>query len=307
MDDGAFEAAVEAVVRGDEDGLRAMLEARPELARARSRRAHGAALLHYTAANGVEDERQRTPGNVARVARMLLEAGAEVDAEAEAYGGRATALELAATSVHPERAGVQIELLEVLAGHGARIGPGLVTACLRNGRKAAAEWAARRVGELDFEGACGVGRMDVVEKYFAGGRRPGAEEMRCGFAWACEFGRTEVARALLERGMDGKARLPHHGQTGLHWAAMGGHVETARMLMERGAEVNARDETFGGTALDWVLHGWREAEEKREGYYETARMLARAGAEINPRWMSAEAGLDERMKAELGSGAAGGG
>jgi hypothetical protein len=37
-------------------------------------------LLIYVGANGVEDERQRTPANVVEIAQMLLDA--EVDAEA---------------------------------------------------------------------------------------------------------------------------------------------------------------------------------------------------------------------------------
>jgi hypothetical protein len=80
--------------------LRRMLAGRPELSRARSRRVHGATLLHYTAANGIENFRQRTPANIADIAGLLLKQGVEVDAETIG-GGRGTALGLAATSVHP--------------------------------------------------------------------------------------------------------------------------------------------------------------------------------------------------------------
>src|SRR5579859_4544162 len=55
-----FESAVEAVIGGDETGLKALLQANPELVRARSARVthfdpprHRATLLHYVAANGV--------------------------------------------------------------------------------------------------------------------------------------------------------------------------------------------------------------------------------------------------------------
>lgn len=101
-----FETAVDATVSGDAATLQQLLRDRPELIRARSARAHHATLLHYAAANGVENYRQRTPAHVVAIAGILLDAGAEVDAAADIYGGGATTLGLTATSVHPERAGV---------------------------------------------------------------------------------------------------------------------------------------------------------------------------------------------------------
>src|SRR5204862_7562168 len=80
-----FEAAVEAVIAGDALTLRSMLKEHPELVRARSTRRHHATLLHYVAANGVEGGRQKTPANALEVAKILLEAGAEVDALADMY------------------------------------------------------------------------------------------------------------------------------------------------------------------------------------------------------------------------------
>ena len=67
---GRFEAAVDAVVDGDAAALRSLLTQHADLMRARSTRrtcfdppVHAATLLHYVAANGVENHRQRTPGN----------------------------------------------------------------------------------------------------------------------------------------------------------------------------------------------------------------------------------------------------
>src|SRR5437867_2344745 len=64
-----FEAAVEAVISGDVEALRALLNVNPELVRARSTRRHHATLLHYLGANGVEDGRQTTPMNAVEVAK----------------------------------------------------------------------------------------------------------------------------------------------------------------------------------------------------------------------------------------------
>src|SRR5258707_523779 len=117
-----FEAAVEAIVAGDAATLRTLLRDHPELATARSTRDHQSTLLHYVSANGVEDFRQKTPANIVEITRQLLAAGAEVDAESEAYGGGATPLGLAANSAPPEVAGVQLPLLPLLLDHRARIG-----------------------------------------------------------------------------------------------------------------------------------------------------------------------------------------
>ena len=101
--------------------LKRLLDENPQLIRARSTREHQATLLHYVSANGVEGYRQKTPNNAAKVAEILLQAGAEVDAEAQVYDGGATTLGLAATSIHPEQAGVQDRLMEILLEHGAAI------------------------------------------------------------------------------------------------------------------------------------------------------------------------------------------
>ncbi len=58
--------------------------------------------------------------NIVAIAKLLLERrGPRRHAESEAYGGGSTTLGLVATSVHPEQAGVQIELLDTLLRHGA--------------------------------------------------------------------------------------------------------------------------------------------------------------------------------------------
>ncbi|MBV8903796.1 MAG: ankyrin repeat domain-containing protein, partial [Acidobacteriia bacterium] len=66
-----FDAAVEAVISGNQLGLEAMLRSHPELIRARSAQPPQATLLHYIAANGVEDSRQKTPPNAVAIAKLL--------------------------------------------------------------------------------------------------------------------------------------------------------------------------------------------------------------------------------------------
>src|SRR5262249_17499467 len=117
-----------AVINGDAVALSSLLRSHPELARARSARAtkfdpprHGATLLHYIAANGVEGYRQKSPPNAVDVARILLEAGAEVDALADMYGGKCTTMSMLVSSTPPAQAGVQVPLVDVLVDFGASV------------------------------------------------------------------------------------------------------------------------------------------------------------------------------------------
>jgi hypothetical protein len=116
-----------------------LLRENPNLIRAHSTRRHHATLLHYVSANGIEGYRQKTPNNIVPIAELLLQSGADVNASADLYGG-STTLALVATSLHPERAGVQGALLQLLLDHGAIVdfpdqpAGQLVDACLANGR-----------------------------------------------------------------------------------------------------------------------------------------------------------------------------
>ena len=285
-----FEAAADAIVAGDERELSALLRKDPPLVKGRSLREHHSTLLHYCSANGVEDYRQKTPQNIVSIARMLLDAGAEVNAESDAYGGGSTALGLTATSVHPERAGVQIALMELLLDRGATIekpgGVSAVSACLRNGREMAAQFLAGKGARLDLEGAAGLGELAEVKRFFTetGALLPTAtaQQRADGFKWACGFGRASVVEFLLEHGMAANAPLSDDGQTGLHWAAVGGYPEIAKMLLERGADVNARETGYGGTPVGWAVYGFGHHDGTTEGerFYEVVDILVAAGAEI---------------------------
>lgn len=306
-----FERAADAVVAGDAATLARLLRGDPSLVRARSTREHRSTLLHYVSANGVEDFRQKTPKNILEIAAMLLDAGLDVNAESTAYGGGSTVLGLAATSIHPAVAGVQIALLELLLARGAKLDAGDVVSCLRNGRGPAAVYLANRGVRLDLEGAAGVGRLEVVKRFFdSRGRLDKAtrQQMADGFAWACGFGRTDVIEFLLRRGMDVGAKLKHHGQTGLHSAAGGGHVDTVTLLLRHHAPLDAKDDSFGGTAIGWAMYGWSmsETSDPRADYYEVVRLLVEAGVPWNIEWLTGADAFsrtlraDSRMLAALG-------
>src|SRR5277367_2418875 len=295
-----FELAVDAIVSGGVALLKRLLRENPGLIRVRSTREHRATLLHYVAANGVEGYRQRSPKNAAAIAEILLNAGAEVDAEANVYGGGATTLGLVATSVHPERAGVQIALLETLLRHGAetnRRGSGgnrhtMVTACLANGRAQAAEFFAARGTPMSLEEAAGVGRLEAVKSFFNqdGSLNANAthKQMVTGFLWACAYGRNEVVAFLMDRGCDSGAH-DAAGQTGLHWAAINGHLGTIELLLARGAALEVKN-AYGGTVLGQAL--WSAAHEAiPDVYIPIVETLFAAGAKAPER----HAPISQRM------------
>lgn len=278
-----FESAVDATISGDAPALEQLLRDYPGLARARSARPHHATLLHYLGANGVEDERQKSPRNAVEMAEMLLAAGAEVDAPADIYG-KSTTLGLVATSIHPKRAGVQVPLLAILLEHGAAVDgiAGLrspLISALHNGRPEAAEFLAARGARLDLEGAAGVGRLDVVGSFFAadGALKNGAtkDQMEAGFLWACEYGRNDVVEFLLNRGVNLRAH-ENTGLTGLHWAVVGGHIDTIRLLLERGAPLDAKS-IYGGTVLTQAYWCASNADSDVD-YSPVIETLKRAGA-----------------------------
>lgn len=299
-----FELAADAIVAGDVAALERLLRESPELIRARSTREHNATLLHYVSANGVEGYRQISPKNAGQIAAVMLKAGADVDAEANVYGGGATTLGLAATSVHPERTGVQEELLQVLLDYGATIersgaagnGHSVVVGCLANGRGKAAEFLARRSARLNLEEAAGVGRLDIVKAFFNkdGSLKANATrtEMERGFLWACEYGHIGVVEFLCEKGVD-LTMQANTGETGLHWAVIGGQLEVIKLLLKRGSSPEALN-SYGGTALSQAL--WSAVNgDSRIDYVRTIEMLLDAGARIE------EGSLDWLAKQKGGS------
>lgn len=278
-----FEAAADAIIAGDIRKLRALLEAHPELVHERSTRAHRAPLLHFIAANGVEDYRQLSPPNAVDVARALLDAGAHVDAATDVYGGGSTALNLVATSTPPRIAGVQIPLIDLLLERGAAIdgvkpGASTVDAALANNCPEAAVALVERGARVpDVITAAGVGRLDLVRHHADAASK---EQLERALVMAARYGRRAVVEYLLDRGVDVGAS---DGMTALHWAAGGGHLDMMKLLIARGAPLETKNE-FGGTVLDstlWFAWNGRGAPVPEIDYAAAIRMLVAAGAKTD--------------------------
>jgi ankyrin repeat protein len=280
--------------------LRQLLRQNPDLVHARSTREHQATLLQYVAANGVEGFRQKISKNAVELARILVEAGAEVDAPNWPGGpaGPGTALGEVATSIHTKRAGVQNALLELLVKNGARVdglpgGWNPLLAALQNGCPEAAAFLASRGAHLTLEGAGGVGRLDVVMSYFnsEGSLKPSATrvQMQLGFAFACAYGYRDVVEFLLDRGVD--VRAGEH----THLAAHRGQVEVIRLLLKRGAPLEARN-AYGGTVLGQATWSVMNGEPDID-FVPTIEALLAAGANIaEANYPTGNAGVDEVLR-----------
>jgi ankyrin repeat protein len=314
-----FETAADAVVNGDLETLRSLVARNPELIRTRSGRVHRATLLHYVAANGVEDFRQKTPRNAVAIARFLLESGAEVDASAKTYDGGwwETTMNLLVSSTHPADAGLQPALVEVLADFGAAVNgvvndeSPLLTA-LDFGYVGAAEALVKRGARVDnVITAASMGRLDLVQRFVVDKNtlRPGVPmiaphwrkvpndpkvHIEQALVWACKFARPDVAEFLLDLGVDPTA-TDGHEMTPLHWAAGNGSIGLVKNLLARGAPLEAMN-TWEGTVLSSTAHFAIHFPVAGVDYPALLEMLIAAGADPAAAFPSGDEAIDELLR-----------
>ena len=272
-----FEAAADMIIRGDVTGLAKVLNTHPGLVGFRSRRPHGATLLHYSAANGVEDERQIVPPNAVEVANLLIDRGADINAVANAYGGGpgSTPLVALVTGGHPNEAGLMAPLVHAYARSGQNLngvdddGLPLAYAFLFRNVEAAAALALAGARVDNAATAAGMGALDVVKTLVEAGDPPTADPAgTAAIRWtdsdsaavpvlalyfACIAGQREVAVWLVEAGVDVNRKV-HHGMTALHEACWGGHLDVVKVLVEAGADLYAIEDQHASTPADWAAH-----------------------------------------------------
>ena len=286
----AFEDAVHATIRGDVVRLKSLLRSHPEIATMRSTRDHHCLLLHYVAANGVENEHQIVPPNAPEIAEVLLNAGAAavIDSTADVYGGGGGSTPLVAlvSSTHPHEAGVQAELVHLFCSAGAAVNgidddglPLSVALGFRYPR--AAQTLADCGARIDnLPVAAGIGGRDLVEAYLKAGSKlvsqpcyfpnprhetfPSstaphpAATMQQALVFACMAGHVSVARLLLDHGVDVNGG-PRCGITALHECCYQGEAEAAHLLLHRGADPTIRDQMWDSTAIGWADGGSQKA------------------------------------------------
>jgi ankyrin repeat protein len=227
-------------VAGEAEELAALVARAPAIVRACSPFGHHRTLLQHVAANGIESSRQwQSPSNAVEIARILIEAGADVDAPSDGPAGGWTALTLLVTSEHPAKAGVQADLVEVLCRAGAKPdgieddGKPLWEA-INFYYTPAVDRLVRcgaRVDNLIF--AAAVGDRDAVSRYF-----------------------DAEGKLDLDRARDwGRARLPGLGRDhlleyALIHAAAHGRREVVELLLSKGPDLTVREPFWSNTALD---------------------------------------------------------
>jgi hypothetical protein len=238
--DPRFEAAVDAIVAGDLAALEARLAEDSALVRAHSTYGHRATLLHYVAANGVETTRQYSSPNTPALARVLLRAGAEPDAQSASYDGTCiTTLALLVSSDHPAKAGVQADLVEELCRGGANPnGPeddgAPLWMAITSGYTAAAERLARSGARVDnLIGAAAIGDLERVSGYFGPDRRLLPSGPLRGVR-AFTRGRPFDAEHLLEYA--------------LIYAARHGRCDVVAFLLSKDPDLGIREPVYGATA-----------------------------------------------------------
>ena len=281
-----FEDAVAAIVAGDLDRLRALLDAHPELVRARTNLAPpfhyftGATLLHHLAWN--PSRKEPVPPNVVEIARLLLDRGADPDALTL---GRSigTTLGLIVTSRMASEANVSGPLIDLLRERGATLDLGTSKAVIpdwgdRNVLDVSlsnyATRAAEKLIELgikpDICNAAALGRLDLVRRFFdregrlnSLPRRNGAvmsarDAIGLALLFAYVNHRPDVVDFLLEKDGNWNMIGVNNG-TAMHRAAWSGDLPMVQRLVAKGADFMNRENPFNSTPLSWAQHNKQHA------------------------------------------------
>lgn len=295
-----FMAAFGSLRSGDVGGLAALLRTAPRLAFERGTNGNsllnlavsfagkpdwkgGVAAIEALLAAGADVNQGNNRGwkplhqaayaNRPKIAALLIESGAVLDAEAHGAGG--TPLVAALFWGHHEVAellGAAPNNLRAAAGLGL---PELVEACFRPDGSLTPEACAARGFYRPHSGfpewkpsmdpqevldealvwACKSNRLAVLERLVRAGARVNADPYRgTPLIWAAVCNRPETIAWLLDHGADINQKATFgglsHGQgiTALHLAAQYGHMPVVRLLIERGADRSTKDDLYKATA-----------------------------------------------------------
>ena len=248
--------ALSALRSGDADGLRAVVDADPEIVNLEvggntmleSLTQPGAGpssleIVDVLVGAGAELDRALNLAgcwNIADLCSQLLEAGADPAARADAG---ITPLESAA--MHGS-----VEAADVLVEHGLHrrtLWLAAATGLLPMVR----DWVATDGSLLADPGPY---RPDWADVGRPAGRPPTddpAEVVGEAFVFAAANDRGSVVDYLLDAGADIDAR-PYRNTTALHFAIQFGRLDMVRHLLRRGASVTVKDATYGSDAAGWA-------------------------------------------------------
>lgn len=160
------------------------------------------------------------------------------------------ALKLTAWSPYAARAGVQIELLRVFAGAGARL-DGAIDDALVNGHLKAAEFLVDAGASPTLASAACLQRWPQVEALATSASK---ESIQTALVLVCLNGIADGVRRLLELGADpnGPSNTVYSHGTPLHHAVSSGSLESVEALLSAGANQQSQDLAWHGTPLEWA-------------------------------------------------------
>jgi len=233
-------AVKKAIETGDVEGLNRLLQANPDLARARigcknvATGEGGRTLLHIAA-----DWPGHFPNGPAIVA-ALVAAGADVNGHWIGAAHEETPLHWAASSD-------DVAVLDALLDHGADIeangsvidGGTALADAVAFGQWKAARRLIERGAKSNLWQSAALGLMDRVAAEFAGTAKPVSDDVTNALWCACHGGQREAAEYLLTRGAD-RNWIGHDKLTPLDAARRSEAHELAEWLVTQGAKSAAQ-------------------------------------------------------------------
>jgi hypothetical protein len=276
----AYREALAAIDAGDLARLGAVLAAHPEVVRETVEDLSGhyagyfahATLLHHVAGNPI---RGPLPANIVDVARLLLDAGADLRAPVGTERG-GDLMGLVASSAVMATTGLYRPMTDLLLARGYSFDDdrGVLSVCLYHTvecqqQREVGEYLAARGAKVDLVFAAALGRPELVARFFAadaptdeayGDFRPDVAQRRArgaaalkqeALTWACLNGRQATVAQLLDLGadLDGRAEVAQMMLTPMHAAAWAGWSDTVGWLMDRGAVPDLIEPRWNNTPL----------------------------------------------------------
>jgi ankyrin repeat protein len=239
--DPKFRPAIAAIKSGDLEKFKALIAEDPSLATSRSSTSHPT-LLQCVALDGKDK-----PHNV-EMAQVLIDAGAELNEP------------LGATASMDNR-----PVAELLLDHGAAIdGIGgwspLEEALYWNSRNVIALLVERGAKVQNLRTAAGLGRTDLIERYFNpdGSLKPEAGKINWPWGDLETIAKSNYDTAG-KQSLSDRVNSWSQDQQGIInnafvFACMHGHIDAAQLLLDKGAEINAIPGgfDFAGTGLHYA-------------------------------------------------------
>lgn len=261
--DANFRAAVRAMEEGDLEAFRKLIREYPNLATDRvpeeawdqGNYFHRPTLLHFIAENPWRTK--KVPANICAIAQVLLEAGADINAETAAIENPHTTLDLVVSSLPARTSGQQEKMIDFLLAHGAKSDRAIEVA-LTNDEPRAAESLRAKGAKVTLVAAAGLGLSEELQSLLT--ETPPTETVcERALSVALKYRQWETAEILLNRGVDLDKEIVHAG-TPLHHAALANFREGCEKLLARGARLDIKDRLWNGTPADWAWHGGGYAE-----------------------------------------------